>query len=142
MNSKKFELIFAIFFKHFFWESKALTKNSATLVIKLPPWKRFDKSAIFSQFQLIFIFIARRKQFLWIKETFLWYTVKENISLNWRKFCWLKKIFFNTNKSISLDQRKFFGIKKTFFNSKKCYLSPYIKETVFSVWLLVNYREE
>ena len=49
-----------------------------------------------------------RKQFLWIRETFLWYTIKEKISLNWRKFCWFKTIFFNVNKSISLDQRKFY----------------------------------
>ena len=27
-----------------------------------------------------------RKQFLWIKETFLWYTAKEKISLNSGKF--------------------------------------------------------
>ena len=44
--------------------------------------------------QLNLIFFIRwiqstpRKQFFWIKETFLWYTVKEKISLNWRKFCW------------------------------------------------------
>ena len=54
-------------------------------------------------------------------------------SLNWRKFCWLKQIFFNVNKYISLVQRTFFWIKKTFFNSKKFFLWPYIKETVFSV---------
>ena len=64
---------------------------------------------------------------------FLWYTVKEKISLNWKKFCWFNKIFFNVNKSISFDQRKFFWINKTFFNSKKFFLWPYIKETVFSV---------
>ena len=62
---------------------------------------------------------APRKQFLRIKEKFLWYTVKDKISLNWRKFCWFKKKFFNVNKSISLDQRIFFLINKTFFNSKK-----------------------
>ena len=83
-----------------------------------------------------------RKQFLWIKETFLWYTVKEKISLNWRKFCWFKNIFFNTNKSISLDQRNFFWIDKTLFNSKKFFLQQYtkemflwFKETFFSVSL-------
>ena len=72
-----------------------------------------------------------------------WYMVKEKVSLNWRKFRWFKKNFFNVNKSISLDQRKFFWINKTIFNSKKFFLSPHIKEmflwfkeTVFSVqWI-------
>ena len=86
------------------------------------------------------LLITPKKQFLWIKETFLWYKVKEKISLNWRKFCWFKKIFFNVNKSISLDRRKFVWINKSFFNSKKVFPWPYIKEmfhwfkeTVFSV---------
>ena len=56
---------------------------------------------------------------------------QRNISLNWRKFCWFKKMFFNVNKSISLDQRKFFWINKTFFNSKEFFLWPYIKEMYF-----------
>ena len=81
------------------------------------------------------ITISARKQFLWIKGTFFLYTVKEKISLNSRKFCWFKKIFFSVNKSISLDQRKFFWINKTYFNSKKLFLWPYIKETVLSVFL-------
>ena len=72
------------------------------------------------------------KQFLWFKGKLLWYTVKENISLNWRKFCRFKQIFFNVNKSISQDQRKFFWINKTFFNSKKSFLWPYIKEMFLS----------
>ena len=74
------------------------------------------------------------------RQQFLWYTVKEKISLNWRKFCWFKKIFFNVNKSISWGQSTFFWINKTFFNSKKCFLWPCIhemffwfKESVFSV---------
>ena len=29
-----------------------------------------------------------------LKKTFLWYMVKEKKSLNWKKFCWFKKIFF------------------------------------------------
>ena len=48
-----------------------------------------------------------RKQFLWIKKTFHLYRIKGKISLNWRKFCWFKKIFFNVNKSIYLDQKIF-----------------------------------
>ena len=75
--------------------------------------------------------ITLRKQFLWIRETFLWYTVKERISFNWRMFCWFKQIFFNVNKSISLDPRHFFWINKTFFNLKKFFLWPYIKEIFF-----------
>ena len=91
------------------------------------------------------IFFPPRKKFLWIKEKFLWYTVNEKIYLNWRKFCWNKKIFFNVNKSIFLDQRKFFWNNKTFFNSKKFFLWPYIeemflwfKEIVFSVMICFN----
>ena len=64
------------------------------------------------------ILCSLRKQFLWIKETFLSYTVKENISMD----------FFNSNKSISLDQREFFWINKTFFISINCFLWSYIKE--------------
>ena len=47
--------------------------------------------------------------------------LKEKISLNWKKFCSLKKIFFNANKSTSLDQRKIFWINKTFFNFKEIF---------------------
>ena len=50
-----------------------------------------------------FGFNTPRKQFLWIKETFLWHAVKEKISLNWRMFVDSKKKFFYVNKSISLD---------------------------------------
>ena len=72
---------------------------------------------------------------VWFKHTprkqFFWYTVKEKISLNWRKFCWFKKIFFKVNKSISLDQRTFFWINETFFNSKKFFLDR-ISKKLFS----------
>ena len=37
-----------------------------------------------------------------LRKQFLWYTVKEKISLNCRKFCCFKKIFFNVNESFSL----------------------------------------
>ena len=89
---------------------------------------------------------APRKQFLRIEETFLWYSVKEKISLNWRKFCWFKQIFFSVNKYFSLDQKNFFWINKTFFNSKLFLFRPYIKEmflqfkkTVFSVIFIYNF---
>ena len=76
---------------------------------------------------------ALRKQFLWIKETFLWHTVKEKIPLNWRKFFYFNKIFFNINKSISLGQRQFFWINKTSFNSKKFFHWHTVKEMF--LWL-------
>ena len=72
--------------------------------------------------------IAPSKQFLSIKEIFIWYAVKEKTSLNWRKFCWFKKICFNVNKTIPLDLSNFFWINKAFFNSKKFFLWSYIKE--------------
>ena len=60
--------------------------------------------------------------------------IKAKISLNWRKFYWLKKFFFNVYKSIFLDERIFFWNTKTFFNLKKFFRWPYIKETFFSVF--------
>ena len=54
------------------------------------------------------------------KMQFLWYTVKANIPLNWRKFCWSKKNFFNVNKFIFLDQRKYFTSYLEY--NRGCYL--------------------
>ena len=99
-----------------------------------------------------------RKQFLWIKETFVWYTVKEKISLNWRKFCWLKKIsLIYTNQflwikeiffeltNLSLIQRIFFFdriSKECFFDSKKllsqCTEVLFFSEYIESEKYLVN----
>ena len=65
-------------------------------------------------------FSTPRKQFLWIKEMFLWYTVKENISLIWRKFCWLKKICFN--------QKNYLQLKEIFsVIQRNCFLSVNIE---------------
>ena len=82
------------------------------------------------------------------RKQFLWYTVKEQISLHWRKFCWFKKIFFNLNKSISWDQRNFFELTKLsliqrnlFFDriSKKCFFDSkklFSQSNCFSTMIL------
>ena len=60
--------------------------------------------------------------------------VKEKNSLNWRKFRWFKKKFFNVNKSIFLDQRKFY---LAYSNAQICLIQRnfvWIRETFFSVY--------
>ena len=81
------------------------------------------------------ISLIQRKN-VWIKETFFYptvivkYTVKEKISLNWRKFFWFKTIFFNVKNLFLWIKENFFeltklsSIKKNFFFdriSKKCF---------------------
>ena len=52
--------------------------------------------------------LTPRKQFLWIKETFLWYTVKK------KKILWIEESFVNS-KTFSLIQRnRFVYIKEHF----------------------------
>ena len=68
-----------------------------------------------------------RKQILWIKETFIWYKVKEKMS-ELKKVLLIKKMFFNVNKSLSLDQRKFFWINNTFFYLKKFFINRVSKK--------------
>ena len=78
------------------------------------------------QYDVIPVYTAPRKQFLW-------YTVKEKISWNERKFRWFAKVFFNVNKSFSLDQRTFFWINKTTFNLKK-----FLRTKIYWIYNLIR----
>ena len=67
------------------------------------------------------IFSSLRKQFLWIKETFLWSTVKEKISLKLKKvlliqkiFLWSKEVDLFALKKIFLSEQNFFQFKEIF----------------------------
>ena len=124
---------------------KFLSEFSLNLYVLRPP--ESEKTISRKCLSIVIVaYIPPKKQFLWIKETFLWYTVKEKISLNWRKFCRFKKNFFSINKSICLHQKKLFLINKTFYTSKTFFffwpqikkMFLWFKETVFSVSMTLD----
>ena len=110
------------------------------------------KTSITCNGSLILKLLTVYKEKLFIAATrkqFLWYTVKEKISLNWRKFCWfknifydpkvgdlitLKKIFFESTKLSSIQRNFFFDCisKKFFFRSKKYFFGS---KKLFSQWI-------
>ena len=106
--------------------------------------KLFVNAAYEIQYTQLWIWLRTtpRKQFLWIKETFLWYMVKEKISLNWKKFCWFKNIFFNVNKSISLDQRKFFELTELFLIQRNFFFDGVLKKCFFDSKKLFSQRKD
>ena len=141
-NFNKSRIIFSgkiKIFKHIIFLQLKLFSWKIIFPLSIQPFNNniaiIESKIIYFSWGQIFV-DALRKQFFWIKETFVWYKVREKFSL-------IQRNRFD-------DIKENFWINKTFFNSKKFLLWPYIKQmslwfkkTVFSVHTRkLNLREK